>query len=398
MTTQERVEAQIEEARNEARAYHARITRGNRNPTLDELQELNRLNGRTLTLQRQVADGNFGAAYAQATKGLWSGHEIRGNSIGAQFLRSEAGRWLKENPRRSSSSPWSTPAVDIDIMATTLTESPTSGGKLVVPDYRPGIIPLPLTLPTVRDLLSEGTTTSNLSTYMKETQYTMAAAAVAEGGVKPESTLVFDQVSDEVEVIAHMLPVTNQLLEDEPALRAYIDERLMLGVRVAEDDQLLNGDGVSPNLHGLIPRATAPDVARGTDTNADAIAKQLAAIQNATNLVPTGLVMNPTNWLTTMLAKNTQGDYLSGSGPFAALPVPTLWGRPVAVTNAIVAGTALVVTAPAAMVLQRTPLNIAVSNSHQDYFARNLTALRCEERVTLDVFVPAAFGKVTGLN
>ena len=38
------------------------------------------------------------------------------------------------------------------------------------------------------------------------------------------------------------------------------------------------------------------------------------------------------------------------------------------------------------------------SNSHQDYFIKNLTAIRAEERIALAVMVPAAFGKVTGLN
>jgi len=211
---------------------------------------------------------------------------------------------------------------------------------------------------------------------------------------------VLETASDKVEKIAHWLPVTEELLDDAPALRAYIDSRLRAGVLLTEDDQLLNGDGVSPNLLGLMNRTgLAAAVARGTDTNADAIAKQLGAIAAATNLVPTGIIMHPTNWLSTLLGKDSTGQYIGGAqGPFGVAQVPSLWGRPVAVTNTIALGTALVVCQIAAMVLRRSPLTVAATNSHQDFFVKNLIAIRAEQRETLAVMIPAAFGKVTGLN
>jgi HK97 family phage major capsid protein len=58
------------------------------------------------------------------------------------------------------------------------------------------------------DLFASGVTESNAVTYMKETTFTNAAAPVAEAGTKPESTLIFDAVSDPVQKIAHWLPVT----------------------------------------------------------------------------------------------------------------------------------------------------------------------------------------------
>ena len=242
------------------------------------------------------------------TGGMASGSDWRPGrrSIGAQFgVPFE--RWLKDNPYRRDAN-WGSPAYEIH--ATTLTEGAGSGGALVVPDFRPGILPLPLPLPTVASLLSDGNTTSNAVSYPCEKSYTNAAAAVAEGALKPESTLVFEQVQDPVTKIAHWLPVTEELLEDAPALSAFINTRLELGVELTEDDQLLNGSGVAPNILGLLNRTgLAADLPRGTDTNADAIAKQMAAIQTSTNMVPTGLIMHPTNWLTTQLAKTTTGEY-----------------------------------------------------------------------------------------
>ena len=67
-------------------------------------------------------------------------------------------------------------------------------------------------------------------------------------------------------------------------------------------------------------------------------------------------------------------------------------------TVAIPLGTALVVCRSAAMVFRRSGIMIAASNSHQDFFIKNLVAIRCAERLTLCVFRPACFGRVTGLN
>lgn len=116
------------------------------------------------------------------------------------------------------------------------------------------------------------------------------------------------------------------------------------------------------------------------DTNADAIVKQMAAIQTATNLVPTGTIIHPTNWLKILLTKTTDAEYL-GAGPFVSPQAPMLWGKPVAVTTAIAAGTALVVCGAAGAVFRRGGINVQASNSHQDFFIKNLTAIRGEQRL-----------------
>jgi HK97 family phage major capsid protein len=76
-----------------------------------------------------------------------------------------------------------------------------------------------------------------------------------------------------------------------------------------------------------------------------------------------------------------------------------LWGLPVAVTPAMTAGTALVgAYASAAQVFRKGGIRVEASNSHQDFFIKNLVAIRAEERLALAVYRPGAFGEVTGLT
>jgi HK97 family phage major capsid protein len=327
-------------------------------------------------------------------------------SIGQQFVGDDGVRAFLAAGGHRRNGAWASPPVECfsPMRATTLTEDPASGGKLLVPQYLTGIQAVMFKRLVVADLMASGTATSNAIIYMVETTFTNAAAAVAEGLAKPESALVFDQRTDPVSKIAHWLPVTEELLEDVAAIQSYIDARLTLGVQLAEEDQLLNGNGTPPNLMGVMNRAgLATAVARNgaatpPETNADAILRQITAIATTSFVYPDGIVLNPANWFTVATSKDAQGQYFGG-GPFSSLPTASLWGTPVAITPSIVANTALVgAFGTMSQVFRKGGIRVEASNSHQDFFIKNLVAIRAEERLALAVYRPGSFGKVTGLN
>jgi HK97 family phage major capsid protein len=323
-------------------------------------------------------------------------------SLGQQFVENPAYQAFIKSQAHRSDHAWASPAVEGEwgpLQATTLSEAAGSGGPLVLPDYQPGVLPLLFKRLVVADLIAPGTTESNLISYMKETTFTNAAATVAEGGPKPESTLVFAAATSAVQKIAHWIPVTEEMLEDFAQTKSIIDARLRLGLDLVEEDQLLNGDGTPPNLRGLMNLAglTAAQ-ARGADTNADAIFKQMTTIATTVFVMPDGFVINPANWMTIQLTKNAAGNYL-GNGPWAPASPPTLWGIPGAVTPSIVANTAFVgAFRSCAQVFRRGGVRVESSNSHASFFTSNLVAVRAEERLALAAYRDAAFGKVTGLN
>ena len=332
--------------------------------------------------------GNGGAAPAALA--------IRRGSLGAQIVASDLFEFVRAGHARGGA--WTSPSVDL--LAATLTEDPASGGKLLVPQYIPGVQPLPFAPPTVIDLIAQGTTDATSIVYMVEKTAVNAAAPVAEGGLKPESTLTFDSVTDAVKKIATWLPISEEMLADAAQIESYVNNRLSQFVVLALENQIINGDGIGPNLLGITNRpGLAPDVVKGAaEMNALAIYRQIVEIMATAMIMPDGVVMSPRAWASTVTAQNAQGVFY-GPGMFAGLPSPSLWGLPVALSTILAQAEALVGSfKQGAQLWRRSAITVQASNSHADYFVKNLVAIRAEQRAALAVYRPGAFGLVTGLD
>jgi HK97 family phage major capsid protein len=319
-------------------------------------------------------------------------------SLGDQFLASETFSWLKEH-RNKLSGAWTSPASDL-LMAATLTEGAGSGGALVVPQYLPEIQPSPLAPVVMSPLFSQGQATSNAVVFFKETLYTSGAAPVLETGLKPESTLTFAQVNEMLRKIAHHLPVTEEMLEDAPQIRSYIDGRLRDGVLVELDDQLLNGSGVAPEMLGFLIRTDLQTALAATaGAELEAIATMISTIESSQAMRVSGIAMNPTTWLSLSLKKTSTGEFL-GTGPFGSPQTPTLFGRPVAQTPMLPAGKALVgaFNTGGAQLFIRNGIQVKATNSHGDDFLHDIVRIRAELRAALATYRPKAFGLVTALG
>lgn len=318
-------------------------------------------------------------------------------TAGAEFVESDA---YKSLMKRGLAQKWTTGPIELKA---TLTQDAASGGKLVEVDLQPGVLPLLFRRLTVADLMPNGTTDSNTVRYLKETTATNAAATVAEGAAKPESTLAFDLVDEPVRKIATFLPVSDEMLEDVAQIRSYIDNRLRLFIQLTEEDQLLNGNGTAPNLTGILNRSGIQTIARGTDTRGDAVFKAITEVRRDALLEPDGIVIHPTDWQEAKLEKDANNQYYGGgpfTGPYGQNGIyeDRYWGLRVVVTPAIAENTVLVgAFAASAQVFRRGGLTVEASNSHSDFFQKNLTAIRAEERLGLAVYRPAGFCTITGM-
>ena len=103
----------------------------------------------------------------------------------------------------------------------------------------------------------------------------------------------------------------------------------------------------------------------------------------------TAVALNPIDDEALDLATDDNNRYY-GSGPFGTGP-STIWGRPRAVSEAIPAGTAIVADWRFAALWDREAATVSVSDSHADFFIRNLVAVLGELRAAFGVIRPAAF-------
>lgn len=275
----------------------------------------------------------------------------------------------------------------------------TGQNQPLVPDYRvPGIVTPGLQRLTIRDLIPSIPVSSNLVQFVKESSFTNAAAPVTGGSpnsgenvAKAESALVFALDNAPVQTIAHWLPASRQILDDAPALGGYIDSRLRFGLKLKEEDQLLNGSGSGTNISGLRTEAAVYDDSRNsaTDTRIDTIRRALTQIRRA-NYVPDGIVLNPVDWEAIQLTKDTTGQYVF-SDPHG-LTAPALWGKPVIDTESIPEGEFLVgAFGLGATIWDRQDATVEVSREHSDFFVKNMVAILCEERLALTVYRSDAF-------
>lgn len=317
-------------------------------------------------------------------------------SLGQLFVESDAFR-------RYSSVSKSGPAAEIDL-AQHSTKAARYGMKTLldttgfVPELtRIGVLVTPgEQQPTIADLLASGRTTQAAIVYMEETTTTNAAAETAEGGTKPESALAFTERTSPVRKIATVLPVTDELLADAPAMEDYVNGRLGQFISYREDSQLLNGNGIAPNLTGILNTAGIQTQAKAADPTPDAVHKAMTKVWTGSYLPADAVVMNPADWEEVRLLRTTDGIYIWGS-PSEAGPA-RIWGLNVTLTTALAAGTGLVGAFRAGgQVFRRSDIAFAVSDSHSDFFVKNQLMIRAEERLALTVFRPAAFCTVTGI-
>ena len=247
---------------------------------------------------------------------------------------------------------------------------------------------------TVGDLMAQGTINGNVHAYYEETTFTNAAATVAEGADKPESALAFTERTDTVRKIAHWIPATTEFLEDNAGIRSYVDNRLVFGLKREEEDQLLNGDGTAPNISGILDRSIQ-SVTSSNDL--DSIYRAITEVRVDGLAEPDAVVIHPLSWQNLRLAKHSTDEYY-GPGPFAPDNVERIWGLRVRVTPMIAEGTALVgAFRTSAQIFRKGGVRVVASTEHDTYFIANKVAILAEERLTLAVYRPAAFCKITGL-
>jgi len=275
-----------------------------------------------------------------------------------------------------------------------------TGVALTAADRQPGIIAPPQRRLTIRDLVAPGTTEANSIEYVRESGFTNNAKPVAETLAKPYSDIKFELATANVRTIAHLFKASRQMLDDAQALQSYIDARARYGLLMAEEAQLLYGNGTGANLQGLMTVAQLYAAPTGVIVTGEQRIDRLrlALLQAELAEFPSdGIVLNPIDWAAIELTKDGEGRYIIGEPQDGT--TPRLWNRPVVSTQAMTQDDFLVGAFKlGAQIFDRMEIEVLISTENADDFEKNMATIRAEERLAFAIYRGEAFvtGPLTG--
>ena len=366
----------------------------NRQSELETLHDQHqKLEDAEIAQKNQAAIANLNQlnrTVVHAGGGRSSGPTYQGKSLGQIVTES----WGYKNARDNGTRKFVVDLEEVDYK-TLLTTAGTPGyvppnprSDLALP-YLTRPIRLPEIIPTVE------TNNSEIS-WMEETSFTNNASMTGEGYTKPESAVDWDLKTTTIRKVATWIPVTEEQVDDVPGFMQLIDNDLTTMIRLKEEQQILNGTGVGQELTGILQHASIQTQAFSTN-NADTVLKGMTLISWTGYGNPSHVVLNPSNWETVRLYKDTVNGYVLGSPMIET--TPRLWGLPVILTNLITAGTGLVGDfRMGATIHRKMGVRIDVSDSHSTYFVENKLAVRAESRLALQIKRPSFFVKLTSLT
>lgn len=253
----------------------------------------------------------------------------------------------------------------------------------------------------IRNLLTVVPVQSDAVKYGRQTLRDNKARIVAEGTSKPYSNYKWEDATATIEVIAHLAKLTLQALADAPRLAAEVEAEMRFGYSLAEEAEILNGDGTPGHLDGLMNNATAYAVPAGMDstnvlTPIDRLRVAMLQIHLA-YAVPDGHVLNPINVAEIDLLRRDpdQGGGYLFSRPDGDTGVARAWRLPIVESPSMVVNEFLTGAFKySAHLYQRQGIAVAISTENDDDFETNKATMRVEGRIGLGVRRP--YGLVAG--
>lgn len=259
----------------------------------------------------------------------------------------------------------------------------------------------------IRDLFPQATTDKAILIGVRETGFTNNAAVVkvrnsgnTDFQAKPESTITLASVSYPVAVIAHFLRAHASILDDEPRLRDFLNRRMLDGLRLAEDREIMYGTPGAENITGITQTSGVQVYTGLSSDQLSAQIRKAATLAMLAEYEPNGLVLSPADWETLELEQTATGEYRIAVS-VAVGGQKKVWSMDIVSTTACTPGHYLVGSfGYGAQFYDRQKANVVVSTEDSDNFQKNLITIRAEERGALEVARPESFvyGTITAYS
>lgn len=258
-----------------------------------------------------------------------------------------------------------------------------------VATVRPGIITDPNRKVHIRELVPQGTMDGSTFHYVKENGPGEGSIApVAENVLKPQIDLDLIEASAPAEYIAGWLRISKKMLEDVKGMTSFLQMRLMEKLLRAEDNQLLNGNGTSPNISGITDTGnfTAYNGPAGRDI--EELVYAISQLEDEEERTANGILLRPADYYRIALNKAAgSGEYDLPGIVTLANGVLNIAGVPTYASTAATAGQFIVGDwRMGAMLLQREAPMVEFFYEDGTNVRENKVTVRVEERIAFPIF------------
>lgn len=244
----------------------------------------------------------------------------------------------------------------------------------------------------IADLFSTERISGNALTYFVESGTVEGAPAATNEGAKKPMVSFGDPTAKTVALkkIASYMKESSELVEDAPWLADAINGRGMYLHEMIVENYLLD------------TLAGTSGIGTGSSLTADGIFAAMMTVQNNSGFPADAIVINPADYQTLRLAKDSNNQYYGGGyfyapyGNDGIVEQPPLWGLRTVVTSAVEQGKAYVgAFKMGGSIVRKNGVTVNIANTNEDDFIKNLVTVLIEERLALVVRRPAAFVEIS---
>jgi HK97 family phage major capsid protein len=260
----------------------------------------------------------------------------------------------------------------------------------------------------IRDLFPKSTTKASVLTGLRELGWTNNAAQVAQRyaadgvspatgadddvfGRAPKSKLRLEPVLFPVAEIKHSLDAHVNILADDGRLKSFINNRLVEGVKYAEDNDLLHSTGSGEKITGLF---NSPGVQAYTGLATDGYSVQIRRAITKGLLAEyemNGIVLSPTMWEAVEVEEDSTGAFRVAVS-VAIGAEKRVWRLRVVETTAMDDAKFLVgAFGTGAQLHDRESVKVVASTEHGTNFTDGACTFLATERLALEVARPESF-------
>ena len=262
-----------------------------------------------------------------------------------------------------------------------------SSGQVTISEFTGIVSPIRQRILTYLSNVSVGAIGSQYAVWVEEYDQEGTPVFIGEGIEKTALDVQYKEQRAKVEKIGVHMKVTMELLEDAAYLASYIQSNGVKRVETVIENQLFTGNGTSPQLQGLLGKATTftgGSMAGGVEsaTNWDVIHGIIAQVR-AANGVVNGVFVETGQYHLMLSEKDGDKQYILPAGvTFDAQGGLNAWGVRIIPTNALTGTSANFVGGDLSVinVRLRSGLQVAIGESGDD-FIDNLKTVRIEQRL-----------------